>query len=195
MNRRGFVRSAGLGSLAIASGATLPGVLGSGSAEARPPEAGRTNFVFTAATVAEGVDPTNLQPGDELFIANGSGAFNNAQVQGHGSFNHIQVDNDGPPFTLLAHGTWKARRLREFALNGVFGAHASGTLEMDVGLFPVSGQQLDAVMIVNCNLPPAALFTGLPESIMVNVAGGPTFGFANLLAATLFSVGVEQGAS
>lgn len=189
MDRRDFVKKAGFGSLAMASGLSLPtlvdGTLGPREAQA----AGRINFVFAVATVKEGVDPANLQPGDELFIANGDGSFNGAQVQAQGSFNHVQVAPP-PPFPILGHGTWKAKRLVDWSLEGTYGAHLSGTLVMDTILVPASGEKMDALLTVNCNIPPAGLFTGLPESIIVDLPDA-TFGPDNLLGATLFSAGIE----
>jgi hypothetical protein len=63
---------------------------------------------------------------------------------------------------------------------------------MEVVLVTDSGERIDATLLVNCNIPPAGLFTGLPESIIVTVDGGDTFGPANVIGATLFSTGVEQ---
>lgn len=190
MDRRNFVKTAGLGSLAVASGLSVPTL----ADVAMGPEAaramGRLNFVFAAATVREGVDPANLLQGDELFAANGTGSFNGAQAQAHGSFNHIQV-NPPPPFPILGQGTWKAKELLDWHLEGTYGAHASGTLVLGIVLVPQSGERVEGVLTVNCNLPPAGLFTGLPESIIVELPGA-TFGPDNLAAATLFSTGVEQ---
>jgi hypothetical protein len=143
---------------------------------------GNLNFVFAVATIKVG--------GGELFIANGDGSFNSAQAQAQGSFNHVEVAA-APPFPLLGSGTWKSKRLVEWAPNGVYGAHASGTLVLEIVLVPNAGDRIDALLTVNCNLGPAGLFTGLPESIIVELPGA-TFGPDNLIGATLFSTGVEQ---
>jgi hypothetical protein len=145
VDRRDFVKKAGIGSLAVASGVSFPSlfdaVVGQQSAQA----AGSINFVFAVGAVKVG--------GGELFIANGAGSFNDAQVQAQGSFNHVEIAA-APPFPILGQGTWKAKRLISWAPLGTFGAHASGTLEMEVVLVTDSGERIDATLLVNCNIPP-----------------------------------------
>jgi hypothetical protein len=183
MDRRAFLHKAGLGSLAVAS---LPALTTAAWADG-----GQTNFHFVALSQAPpvgGVVPrTNMS---------GTGQVNPSRVVGQGSFNIF--DNASPvPRTLLAFGTWKAKRLLTFDLIGAYGALAAGVLGVEVHLvreFP-SPAVLPATLQIICNLGAAGLSTGQPEGFTLSIPDSPYGPFVPLhpeMGITIFTVLVEQ---
>jgi len=124
----------------------------------------------------------------ERLILNGSGRINGAEVEGDGSFTHFNATGS-PPFTVVASGTWKAKSLVSFNLIGTYGAHAAGTLVMDVEVVTASGAVIPATMKMVCNIGAAALSTGQPEGVTVTGVDAP---FTPLTGITVFSTGVEE---
>ena len=100
MNRRDFLKNAGLGSLAFA---LLPreNLVSAAASHA----SGRTNFHFmclTTAAVVDGIAHT--------LLMGGQGHFGENHVRGNGSFQHQDGDPDKPvPRPILGEGTWRAR--------------------------------------------------------------------------------------
>lgn len=157
-HRREFIKKAGVGSLAVA---TIPFVASAASAA---PQQG-LNYRWMSVSRNEGET--------EQIVMNGDGLVNRRQVTGEGNFIHVALGGP-PPLQLLGTGSWRARRLVSFETIGTFGTFAAGTLVMDVQLRPVGGGSIPARVTVNCNIPPAALFTGLPEGFILDI-GGQTF--------------------
>lgn len=184
MDRREFLKKAGIGSVALASLAAVPALVRTLAETALA--AGQTNFVLITATSRVG--------GSDLIILNGAGKFNKAQVEGGGSFTHFDAVGS-PPFPILGSGTWKAKRLVSFTPTSpaTYGGHAGGVLEMDVHLVPTVGSVIPATLKVVCNIPPGAMDTGQPEGTVLTIpALSATFGPSGPVAATLFSTGVES---
>jgi hypothetical protein len=104
----------------------------------------------------------------------GTGRFNRRNVVGGGFFNHFDVGS-AVPHTLLATGTWRAERVISFTETdhpeNPWGFNLSGILEMEVRLFPVGGRRrgISATLTIVCNIPPAGIFTGLPEGYFLVV--------------------------
>lgn len=185
MDRREFLKTAGLGSLAITSLALAPQVFQSTSAAA----AGGTNFHFVALSRGGTAD------GIEHWIAmSGDGAIAPGNAVGGGSFVHF--DNASLiPRTVLATGNWKAKRLVSFDLIGTWGVFGAGILEMDVRLVPVGGRPVPALLKVVCNLGPAGIFTGQDEGYSLSVPGAPFSPFVPVVPAlglTVFTTANER---
>ena len=189
-DRREFLKKTGLGSVAVAS---------TGSLMAPPAEAslgaGQLNFRW--------ISVSQNTAGADRVVMNGNGFVNNGTVVGSGSWNHSGVGP--PPAPLLGFGTWKATRLLSLSNIGTYGAFAAGTLVMEVNLIPDGGgNRIPAEVTVNCNIPPAGLFTGLDEGFYLSIGGvffepfllpveggGPPPFCA--LGATVFTTGNEEG--
>ncbi len=73
------------------------------------------------------------------------------------------------PKPLLAYGTWQADKLVSLKMLGTYGAWASGTIVMDVTLFPAGGEPVSAQLTINCNIPPAGQMTGLLEGFYLTM--------------------------
>ncbi len=187
ISRREFLRTAGLGSVALAS---LP-VLGNGLA--KPVWAnGQTGFTFldlSKAATLEGVD--------HRIVMSGDGRISNGEVEGGGSFVHF--DNASMvPKTIVASGTWKAKRLASFNQIGTYGAFAAGILDVDLHLvreFP-SRAVIPAGLKLVVNLAQfAGLSTGQDRGFTLTIPHAPFGPFVPLtppFGRTVFTTRVEE---
>ncbi len=167
IDRREFLRKAGLGSLALGS---LPALV---SALGRPALAqSQRGFMFLAVSAA------GTGAGQHLVAMGGRGVFDPARgpsspVEGGGSFFHFQPAAS-PPFPLVASGTWKARLLVSFREIGTYGGAASG-----IGQFVIDIQRLQpssalirgAVLTIFCNIGPGGHQTGEIEGYTLSIPG------------------------
>lgn len=167
IDRRAFLKQAGLGSLALGA---LPALV---DAFAQPALAqSQRAFVFLAVSAA------GTGAGQHLIAMGGRGVFDPARgasspVDGGGSFFHFQPAAT-PPFPLVGSGTWKARLLVNYRELGTYGGAAAG-----VGQFVVDIQRLrpspaifrGAILTVYCNLGPAGLQTGEVEGYTLSIPG------------------------
>ncbi|MBI4311639.1 MAG: hypothetical protein HY681_07640 [Chloroflexi bacterium] len=119
-----------------------------------------------------------------VVLLEGSGVIEGDEVEAMGAFTHFFAE--GPaPHPIVDSGTWEATELVSFSILGTFGAHAAGTLVMDVIVTRSDGSQVPATMIVNCNIEAAGLDTGMPEGVTIMAEGAV---FEPLGGATLFSM-------
>ena len=175
IDRREFLRKAGLGSIALASLPTLANAL------AKPAWAqGARGFVFHAASRA-GPAGTPDRPAHQLIMG-GMGQFAaskvGSQAEGGGVYTHTTVPG-ATPRPIVASGTWKARLLVSYTEIGTWGVFAAGIAEMVVDLFPqvpspavVRGARLKVV----CNIGPAGLVNpGEIEGYTLSVPGTDFF--------------------
>jgi len=78
------------------------------------------------------------------------------------------------PQTIIATGTWKARRLVRFETVGRYGRTFASVLEMLVDLFPDGGRPVRNVSLkVVCNVPQGGLLTGQPEGFTLTIPDAP----------------------
>ena len=185
MDRRKFLKKAGLGSIAVGSLPVLAGTL------ARPVwAANQTNFRFLSVSQAETTG--TVQPRVNI---SGDGKITPGEVVGGGSFNLF--DNTPPtvPKPLLAFGTWKAKDLISFRLIGTYGALAAGILKMEIDLIPVSGLGglvTPATVRAVCNIGAAGLSTGEEEGATLTIPGA-AFGPFTPVAGSALSIFTTGG--
>ena len=159
MNRRGFLKTAGVSSASFAASQLL---LTAGSAAS--PVVG-FRFVSNSHTATVG----GVR---HLAQFNGDGLITPSAVEGGGVFN-IVIDTSPIPKTIEASGIWKAKRLTSFTLIGKYGAIAAGILQMDVHLVPNEGSVLEAKLRVVCSIASADLDAGEPEGYVLDIPGTP----------------------
>jgi hypothetical protein len=159
MNRRAFIKTAGIGSASLAAVPTLVT-----SASAASPVVG-FRFVSNSRTATVG----GVR---HLAQFNGDGRITQSEVEGGGVFNLV-VDTSPVPKTIEASGTWKAKRILSFNLIGTYGAIAAGILQMDVQLVPNGGPMVEAKLRVVCDLAAAGLNTGEEEGFVLDIPGTP----------------------
>lgn len=193
MDRRAFLKKAGIGTVALAS---LPALINSLAASARGDDdegVGKTNFQFLSFSKGSTVAGV-----DHRIVMGGEGTVEGSEVEGGGSFVHF--DNaSAVPKTILASGTWKAKRLLDFKLIGTWGAFSAGNLEMEVELvrdFPSPGV-IKATLEQICNIGAAGLSTGEEEGFMLTIPGVPFSPFVPViiggvpLGITAFTMGKD----
>jgi len=156
IDRRKFLKNAGLGSVALA---TLPS-LGQALA-ANTGSSNKTNWVVAA------IEPGDTVDGIAYTMAfEGCGFVSPGTVVGQGSF--VEFDNlSAVPHTILASGTWQAMSLVSTTFIGKYGSLAAGVIEMVIQLFedlPIPRVIVNGVFLhITCNIPAAGLFNGDEE--------------------------------
>ncbi len=165
VNRRKFLKSAGMGSLALALFPTQKSL--SAAFQAGRPQ---TNFHFLALSGGTVIDDVH-----HTILMGGHGVITPGNVIGNGSFQHNDPDPAKPiPKPILGEGTWKAKRLESFDVLGTYGdVGVAGVLKMEINLVPSQGPEIPAMLEVVCNIPPAGLFTGKPEGYVLTIPGAP----------------------
>ncbi len=163
LDRRSFLKRAGLGSLALGS---LPGALAPAPAWAR----GRTvGFNFTAISQARTI-------GGVVNAANmaGYGTIEEDEVKGGGHFQHYDSASP-PPRTILGAGAWHAKRLVSFDPIGTWGVITAGVLIMQIELRHTipSREVHPATLKVVCNVGSGGFETGQAEGFTLTVPGAP----------------------
>lgn len=181
MERRGFLRHVGMGSVALVSLSSLVHDLRT-SASATD----QVNFHFVVNSRAPLLGAVLPNIG-----ITGDGKITGPTVVGGGSFN-ISDTNSAVPRTLLSFGTWKAKRLVSFNLIGTYGAFAAGILEMQVDLVPEGQAVTPATLKQVCNIAAAGLFTGQDEGVTVSIPSASFGTFRPLNGNTVFTTGVEE---
>jgi hypothetical protein len=163
MERREFLKRAGVGSAAIASVPTLETLLA--SAAWANDGGGGNGFFFQV--VSKSTTTT------DLMIISGCGRITAGDVTGRGSFNHF-TPAATTPFPIVATGHWRAKELLHFTQIGTYGTLIAGIAEW-TAVFHVlspSRAKIPVTMEVVCNIGPAGLVNPGEEEGVV-VTGGP----------------------
>ena len=187
MNRRRFLKSLGIGSALL----TALTILVTSASAASPPVRFRSVPVKRAASAPEASRRVGFRfvsnsrtatVGTVRYLAqfNGDGKITDSDVEGGGRFNLV-IDTSPVPKTIVASGTWKAKRLMSFNLIGTYGAIAAGILEMKVDLVPDGGSVVQATLRLACSIAAAGLDAGEEEGFVLDIPGtqftlGGTFG-------------------
>lgn len=163
IDRREFLRKAGIGSLALGS---LPALLD----------------VFRLPALAQGEKGVMFlsvdTAGEHRLILGGTAWFDPSKgpasaAGGGGMFTHFRAVGS-PPLPLVASGTWTARLLTEYKELGTYAGVAAGTVDLVIDLQrkrPSPARIPGAVLRVFCNLGPAGLSTGEIEGYTLSIPG------------------------
>jgi hypothetical protein len=157
MNRRGFLKKAGVGTIALGS---LP-ILAETLATRAAADEEQTGFIFAAVSKGPTIDGIV-----HTVVMDGSGMITPSNVEGGGAFDHLNNAATAPfPKPFFAQGTWKAKRLVSFDVVGKYGLFTAGVLTMDVELVRELPSRLviPARLQIVCNIPFAPLKTGKEE--------------------------------
>lgn len=158
LNRRSFLKGAGLGSLALASLPTL------GSALAGKAFAGDLLGFHLVTLGSRGGVP--IGPGVQLLVVAGAGQIHGDSISGGGRFARLRVpDPAAPPFVLVDHGTWRAKQVTGWAPIGEAAGLVAGVLDLLVDLTLQSGDVVEDSAQVVCNLGFVGLETELREGL------------------------------
>jgi len=167
MDRREFLRKAGLGSIALAS---LPKIVDS----LATPAAAQGQRWYSFVVVNKGKTVGGV---DHRLVMTGAGLFD-AQagtVDGGGNFLHFDNAPPGTPKPILGVGRWRPKKILNYEkLIGSFGRIAAGALVLSVDLLPDLGpvRRIEgATLRIVCNIGPAGLSTGEPEGVVLTIPG------------------------
>jgi hypothetical protein len=185
MDRREFLKKAGLAPVALASLPMFPDT----ALAARGPK----NWRFVAFSRAQTVGGV-----DHRIAMHGSGTVSRREVTGAGSYVHFNGASPVPQ-TILGTGTWTPRRVLSFTIIGEWGRFLAGVAEMVVRMvprFPPGAAEIrNVVLKVVCNLGPAGISTGQAEGFFLTIPGAPFGTFQPLtppLGLTIFSKPGEE---
>jgi hypothetical protein len=173
MDRRDFLKRAGVGSAAVAAFPLL----------AEPAFAhGRNRAVHVlsiskAPTTSDGVAHTMIMTGRAHFHGP------DRSIRGGGYFQHFNNAASAPtPKPVLAAGRWRATHLGNVDVIGAWGVFAAGVVDMTVELRPLTGtaatpgSRIEGVTVrIVCNLGFAGLFNPAPlnlEGFYMTIPGG-----------------------
>ena len=180
MDRREFLKRAGVGSVALSS---LP-LLGERAWADSKPRIRESGKIFHFLVLSAVPDTT-----DRLIIA-GDGEFNAFVAEGGGSFDHFKAEGS-PPLPLVATGTWTAHEVLRFKPLAKHGVFQAGILVMRATFHPQGKPPVNNVTVkVVCNLGPAGADTGQEEGVTVRFPGPPPVTFEPVMptvGVTVFS--------
>jgi hypothetical protein len=179
MERKEFLKRAGVGSVVLASFPALADV-----AWADDGNDGRQRFYFQALS-----GQAATLTGGEAIVMNGCGDFGKSRARGGGEFVHF----DGrtiPSLNFIATGSWKARRVLSFQEIGTWGVGVAGILELAITLLPCDKPAIEATLKIVCNIGPAGLITSpfQQEGFTLTIPGVTPFSpFTPNLGLTFFT--------
>ena len=191
VDRKSFLRRAGLGSIALAS---LPALTEDASAAEHV--FGRPvyfhYYAFSRAAVVVAVV--------HAVAMSGSGRVTHNNVVASGSYVHFDFATPVPK-AVISTGTWKAKRFLNLHLTGTWGDLAAGVLDMEIELHQDSPSSavIPATLEIVSNIGSANLFVpGKDVGFTLTIPGadyGPfkSFGpFPLAQGLTVFSLGRES---
>jgi len=187
MNRRGFLKKAGVGSIALGS---LP-ILAQTLATRAAADEEQTGFIFAAVSKGPTIDGIV-----HTVVMDGSGMITPSNVEGGGAFDHLNNAATAPfPKPFFAQGTWKAKRLVSFDVFGKYGLFTAGVLTMDVELVRELPSRLvvPARLEIVCNIPFAPIMTGKPEGFSLSVGDLQFHPIVPAMGITLFPPAGGEG--
>ena len=171
-SRREFLKKAGIGSAALATLTALGELL------ATPVLA--SNWIGFKLVAASAM-------GTERLIMAGDGLMTDSEATGGGTFVHFSAVD----LSVIATGTWKAKRLHSFTTVGTpLGLGTSGIADMDIDLIPANNVRVEGRLKIFCDLPGPGRFSGGEEGFMLTV-GDKTFEQAGI-GASLFTFGAPN---
>jgi len=170
MDRRQFVKRAGIGSIGLGTLAVTPAAL----AAYRKGD-GHQHFSLVAISTTSAVEATN-----HAMVLEGAGSFKVETEQvdhtGGGNFVHIADFPTGLPGPL-ASGTWDVTGFVSYVRTtpvSDYGRIRSAILVVSVVLHPDAGGSIAGTLQVICNVGPAGISTGQAEGFKLNL---PSAGF------------------
>jgi hypothetical protein len=168
MDRRQFVKHAGIGSLGLGALAVTPAAL-AGYRKGN----GHQHFSLVALSGTSAAEAGF----DDVLVLEGAGSFKakNGQVdrEGGGNFVHVRFTPAFPTGQqLVASGKWEVTGFVSYTSNlPDYGRVRPSILVVTVDLHPDVGGSLAGTLQVICNVGFAGLLTGQPEGYRLNLPG------------------------
>ncbi len=166
IDRRDFLKKAGLGSIALVSVPALTNTLATPTWADEDQDRVYDFVAFSKGATISGVDHRIGMRGAGSFqVEAGKG-----KVKGGGSFVHF--NNASPiPKAILAFGTWEPTEFVSFFTIGTYGLITAGILETKINLTSQEGTVVPATLRLICNIGAAGLSTGEVEGYKLAIPG------------------------
>jgi len=168
MDRRQFVKHAGIGALGLGALAASPvAVAGYRKGD------GHQHFSLVSLSGTSAAEVGS----DNVMLLEGAASFKakTGQVdrEGGGNFNHIRFTPAFPAGQqLLASGTWEPTGFVSYTSTlPDYGRVRPSIVVVTVALHPDGGGSFEGTLLVACNVGFAGLLTGQPEGFQLNLPG------------------------
>jgi hypothetical protein len=166
MDRRQFIKRAGVGSVGLGALAASPSALA--GRPGFPKGDGHQHFTLVAISRT----PTPVGGINHWMVLEGAGTFKPRARHADGGGNFVHLNGDAPLAGPIASGKWKVQDLVDYgSLVGRYGRVQASVLTVSVELRPDAGGQIPGTLIVTCNVGFANLLTGRPEGFELSAAG------------------------
>jgi len=185
MDRREFVKRAGVGSIGLGALAVTPAAL----AEYRK-GGDHQHYSFVALSTTSAAEATN-----HAMVLEGAGSFKAkvGHADGGGNFVHVENFPTGLPGPL-ASGKWDVTGFTSYTEGfGDYGRVRPSILVVTVVLRPDAGGSWEGTLLVACNIGFAPILTGQPEGFKLNLPAAG-FNFDTPLTG-LTHISIPEGAS
>lgn len=188
MDRREFLKRAGVGSAALVS---IPALAGTAQAT------GALQRRYGAVAFSQGPLIGAVQ---HRIAVNAAGFFipEAGVVLPNGGGTFVHFDNATPvPKRIIAFGKWRPESFVSYDLGppyGTWGTVQASVLTMTVTLFPQGGAPISGVTLrLICNIGPAGITTGQPEGFVLTVPGTPLSFAPDVVPAGITTISVPGG--
>jgi len=186
VDRRDFVKRAGVGSIGLGALAASPAAFG--GRPGFPKGGGHQHFTLVALS---GTTPSVIGGIQHMLVLEGAGTFkaSSAHADGGGNFVHV---NFAAPAQPIASGKWEVRDFISYSTPVAdYGRVRASILTVSVELRPDAGGSLAGTLLVACNVGFAGILTGQPEGFKLDV-GSLNF---NAPFAGLTHISIPEGES
>jgi hypothetical protein len=168
MDRRQFVKHAGIGTLGLGALAASPVAL-AGSRKGD----GHQHFSLVSLSGTSAAEAGF----DHVMLIEGAASFKaktgHVDHEGGGNFGHIRFTPAFPMGQeLIAGGTWEPTGFVSYTSTlPDYGRVRPSVIVVTVALHPDSGGSIEGTLLVACNVGFAGLLTGQPEGFKLNLPG------------------------
>jgi hypothetical protein len=166
MDRREFIKRAGVGSIGLGALAASPPALA--GRPGFPKGNGHQHFTLVALSRT----PAPVGGINHWMVLEGAGTFKPKVRRADGGGNFVHLNGDAPLAGPIASGKWEVTRLADYgSLVGRYGRVQASVLTLGVELHPDAGGTVAGTLIVTCNVGFANLLTGRPEGFELSIPG------------------------
>jgi len=189
VDRREFVKRAGVGSVGLGALAASPAALA--GRPGFPKGGGHQHFTLVALS---GTTPSVIGGIQHMMVLEGAGTFkaDSGHADGGGNFVHLNFAAPTAPGQPIASGKWEVTDLISYSTPVAdYGRVRSSIVTVSVELHPDAGGTLAGTLVVICNVGFAGILTGQPEGFKLDL-GSINF---NAPFAGLTHISIPEGES
>ncbi len=170
MDRREFVKRAGVGSVGLGALAASPAALG--GRPGFPKGGGHQHFTLVALTraapVGDGID--------HMMVLEGAGTFKASPGHADGGGNFVHFNWAAPGTTPIASGKWEVTDFLTYSTPVAdYGRVRASILTVRAQLEPDAGGSFPGTLLIACNVGFVPILTGQPEGFKLSLDAGLNF--------------------